>query len=577
MELFDEDEVFPTMGETPKRVRKSAPNKKRKAPKCIIDALDRVQEGAQNSSLTDKFWKDYEPEFNYLTERTGLSKEEALIIAAMCELGEAVSWRRLANFFGTSRLRMMNYSEAMDSLKERRWIRSCIVHEMRGRCQGFHIVFGVVTALREDHPYVPEKIDGLTTQQFIERIGIFLAREGGDDNMEAVEKNRLLMQLIEANPELPICRKIQSLEEESSKIVFLIVVGDYARCAETPKEGVHFSQIMDWFDNPRETSDLLDSLRDEENELLKMGLVEFRCCDGLVDPEVICVSSDARRELLADFTPKFNKPKRQSRDIIKYESIKEKKLYFNEADRSQIERLGHILTGDTLSEIRGRLQQKGMRQGIACLFYGAPGTGKTETVLQLARESGRDVMQVDIAAMRDKYVGESEKNIRSVFMRYRHLCDISDTTPILLFNEADAIFGNRFESVKSSVEKMDNAMQNIILEEMEKLNGILIATTNLTGNLDRAFDRRFLFKVEFSRPEADTRSLIWGSMMPDLPEADTKALAAEFELSGGQIENVARKSSIEWILSGESPDLATLRDFCRQERLNRTSRTRIGF
>lgn len=572
--IEDDDDMFP---EVKPKARRKAPKKRRPAPDCILDALDRVQEGARGSKLTDKFWKEYEMEFNYLTERTGLTKEEAVIIGAMCEIGDAVSWRRLASFFGLSRLRMMNYASSTESLKQRRWIRSCIVSEMRGRCQGFHIIFGVVKALREDHPFEPERIDGLTEQQFVERIGIFLSLAGGDNDLEAEEKNRMLMQLVEANPDLPICKKINSLAEESSKVLFMIVVGDYARCAETPNEGVHFRQIMDWFDNPRMTSDLLDSLRDEENELFTEKLVEFKCCDGLVDPEVLCVSSETRHKLLSEYVPKFNKPQHQSRDIIKYESIKEKKLFFNEADRSRIERLGNILSGDTLTEIRGRLRQKGMRQGIACLFYGAPGTGKTETVLQLARESGRDVMQVDISAMRDKYVGESEKNIRSVFTRYRHLCDISDATPILLFNEADAIFGNRFESVNSSIEKMDNAMQNIILEEMEKLNGILFATTNLTGNLDRAFDRRFLFKVEFSRPEADTRSQIWGSMMPDLSEADTKALALEFELSGGQIENVARKSSIEWILSGVTPDLATLRDFCREERLNRTNRPRIGF
>ena len=94
-------------------------------------------------------------------------------------------------------------------------------------------------------------------------------------------------------------------------------------------------------------------------------------------------------------------------------------------------------------------------------------------------------MQVDIAGMRDKYVGETEKNIKAVFARYRDICRNSEVQPILFFNEADAIFNKRSENIQHSVDKMENAMQNIILQEMEDLDGILIATTNLTSNLDR--------------------------------------------------------------------------------------------
>ena len=86
--------------------------------------------------------------------------------------------------------------------------------------------------------------------------------------------------------------------------------------------------------------------------------------------------------------------------------------------------------------------------------------------------------------MRNKYVGESEKNIKAVFQRYREICKQSEVMPILFFNEADALINKRTENIEHSVDKMDNAMQNIILQEIENLDGILIATTNLTSNLD---------------------------------------------------------------------------------------------
>ncbi len=260
-------------------------------------------------------------------------------------------------------------------------------------------------------------------------------------------------------------------------------------------------------------------------------------------------------------------------------SIKAKELFFNAVDQQQVDRLVDLLSVDHLPEIQQRLEQEGMRTGFACLFYGAPGTGKTETVLQLARLTGRDIVQVDIAGLRDKYVGESEKNIKAVFAHYRALCKNSDVTPILFFNEADGIINKRIDNITHSVDKMDNAMQNIILQEIENLEGILIATTNLTSNLDSAFERRFLFKIEFHKPEPDVKAKIWMSMVKGMSENDAHRLATKFDFSGGQIENIARKRTIDYILTGRQATLEELEDFCRVEFLNSKDQFRpvLGF
>ena len=150
--------------------------------------------------------------------------------------------------------------------------------------------------------------------------------------------------------------------------------------------------------------------------------------------------------------------------------------------------------------------------------------------------------------------------------------------PILLFNEADAIFSKRIENVEQSVDQMNNAIQNIILEEMESIDGILIATTNLLSNLDPAFERRFLFKVEFKLPGKDSRAKIWKSMIPSLSEEDAVALADKFTFSGGNIENIARKSTVEYVLSGNQPTLSSLETYCQEEILNcKEKRKKIGF
>jgi SpoVK/Ycf46/Vps4 family AAA+-type ATPase len=148
--------------------------------------------------------------------------------------------------------------------------------------------------------------------------------------------------------------------------------------------------------------------------------------------------------------------------------------------------------------------------------------------------------------------------------------------PILFFNEADAIINCRNENVQTSVDKMNNAMQNIILQELENLDGILIATTNLTSNLDKAFDRRFLYKVEFHKPNTEVKMQIWQSMLDDLSTDDARQLATSFDFSGGQIENIARKRTVDYILSGKNATVEELRDYCRAEQLNGRRRN-IGF
>jgi SpoVK/Ycf46/Vps4 family AAA+-type ATPase len=198
-------------------------------------------------------------------------------------------------------------------------------------------------------------------------------------------------------------------------------------------------------------------------------------------------------------------------------------------------------------------------------------------VLQIARQTGRDLMQVDISGLRDKFVGESEKNVKEVFSRYRDLCRRSDVMPILFFNEADAIINKRTEHVEHSVDKMDNAIQNIILQEIEDLEGILIATTNLTSNLDRAFERRFLYKVEFHKPDTSVKTQIWQSMLKDLSTDDAHQLASRFDFSGGQIENIARKRTVDYILSGKFATLHEIEDYCRAELLNGKEHKAIGF
>jgi AAA+ superfamily predicted ATPase len=124
---------------------------------------------------------------------------------------------------------------------------------------------------------------------------------------------------------------------------------------------------------------------------------------------------------------------------------------------------------------------------------------------------------------------------------------------------------------------MENSIQNIVLQEIEELDGILIATTNLTSNLDNAFERRFLYKVEFHKPNADVKSKLWESLLKDLTKEQTTQLASLYDFSGGQIENIARKYTVDYILNGQKPSMEDIDKYCQMEMLNQSTRKKLGF
>lgn len=547
----------------------------------IVEALDEVQERAHRSGLSDEFWKGCSAAVDVLKERLEMTANQVVLLAILCETGSAMSWRQVGEFLGVSRLKAMSMTDDVEDLKRRGWMMSGVARERGGRYEGFKLVYGVVTAMRLNRKFVPEKLDGLTEQAFVDRLKRYMRSEGMDDDISLDDKQRFLLQLVERNPELPLAAAVKGMGNDST-LILLLAIADYAQYGGTFQEGLSLDTILSYFTFDIDRDILGDSLEEGSHELMTAGWLEFACQDGMVDTTQYRLTARAREELLGNYKLRVGRNRGQRdtserRDLMKASDIKEKQLFYNPQEERQLGRISHLLDAEGLKLAQDRLAESGLRRGVACLFYGGPGTGKTETVYQLARATGRDIMQVNIAGMRDKFVGESEKNIQAVFGRYRELCAHSDVTPILFFNEADAIIGARFESTRTSVEKMDNAMQNIILQEMENLDGILIATTNLTGNLDRAFDRRFLFKVEFSKPGVEARTAIWRQMMPEADADDCARLAAEFDFSGGQIENVARKCKIEYAMTGEHPSYGVMRDFCREETLNRSSRPRIGF
>ena len=181
------------------------------------------------------------------------------------------------------------------------------------------------------------------------------------------------------------------------------------------------------------------------------------------------------------------------------------------------------------------------------IFYGPPGTGKTMSALSLAKSLKKQVLSFDCSKILSKYVGESEQNVRKIFDTYKEICAKSKSEPVLLLNEADQFLSTRVEG-GSGADKMHNQMQNIFLEQIERFEGVLIATTNFLQSLDIAFSRRFDYKIEFKKPDLAARLAIWRKVLPENASFeenfDVKQLA-KFELSGAQIMLALKNTALK--------------------------------
>ena len=532
-----------------------------------------VYEAIKDSKLKIKPTQQYTEAMKKLQDLYKLNQTQIWILCLTCERhfdeDDTTIMKNLAEAIKLSAMSIINWKPEIEAL-----IQNGFLDWRRCNCD-FGPSSDFCDTLYNNTEFIPHSKREFDDIDFLNYFADrYESRRREDMSSYAIQRE--LAQYEQKHKNLEMIKRVRAeLDTQNSRFFLYDVANDVLQGSESNLN----STIADLYDGGRRYS-VATAMMEESHELFQKKLIEFTNKGNLSDA---CITlTDKGKKLVLGEKAFLFEDSISDKNLIKTDSIKEKKLFYSPENQKEIDRLKNALKEDTLKNIQKRLKDDGLPVGVAVLLYGAPGTGKTESVMQIAKETGRSIVHVDISEAKSAWFGESEKRIKKIFTSYKHACEIAEKKeepmPILLFNEADALISKRKDSNAGNVAQTENAIQNIILEELENLKGIFIATTNLASNMDTAFERRFLFKIKFENPSTEAKTSIWLNKLNWLCEKDAVEFARDYDFSGGQIDNIVRKIAMNEVITGERPAISEIHAMCRCEKIdNPDGAKKVGF
>ena len=419
------------------------------------------------------------------------------------------------------------------------------------------------------------KIKENTFSEFLSDMDI-LSNLKDDEKINYYYFIQKLKDLLNANIHFKLTEfAIKNLELVDS-FVFFDTILDAMNCGENDFNTSLQSTVDDFYERKRDSFKYINNFLEEKTTLNLLDLIE-KHSNSFSNRHRIQLTQKAVFMLKEWEGISLEFVEKKDKRLIYHDQIQKRNLFYNSGEELQLEPIKKSFSNTAFTILQSRLKSKNMSAGITVLLYGSPGTGKTETVYQLAKKHNRPIFKVEISETKSMWFGEIQKLVKKIFTDYYNFKKTQKICPILLFNESDAIIGKRKSAGSSSVSDTENAIQNVLLEELENFDGILFATSNLVANLDSAFEHRFLFKVKYENPSTENAAKIWRSKLPILSENEALQLASQFSYSGGEMENIARKSIMDEIVFGTKPNFERILSFCENEKWNSKPKNTIGF
>ena len=545
----------------------------------IFNAINKIFESSKDKIPNKELYLTLKNELNILKRYTCLTTEENYVFAIIFYsnlMGESIDMLDMSKYFNTKTYDLLPIFDLIQVLVEKK-----IVISKKHRARNENLLFNsnytisknIGHCILTNKPFPKVEIKKTTSdleviQDFSSIISLLI-----DNEMYHIDLIDIYEAKVNEFSSFKIIKLIKeyNLTMEETLIFFYVVWKTLSG-----QNGIDLEPATaSIFQAQNKQVKFNQSLVQGSNPLVKNELIEYVSTGFMNNFEANPTKQSA--DILAKCDIILKMPTSRRSSIILPTTITEKNLYYSEKEKQQMEAVRSILHEENYTQLVDRMTSKGMPKGVNVLLFGAPGTGKTESVLQLAKQSGREIVKVDISNTKSMWFGESEKIIKRIFNDYREYAKRCSIAPILFFNEADAVLSKRSSNGANNTQQTENAIQNILLDELENFEGIFMATTNLMNNLDKAFERRLLYKVEFMVPTSYQRAFIWQSKFSTLSFDACENLAYNYELSGGQIDNIYRKSEINYILTNEEVTLSLLMQFCEEEVNHSRSYTQIGF
>ena len=539
----------------------------------ISKAMSAVYQSLNDSKLRIKKTKAYSAAMENLKTLYNLNQTQIWILCLACEryfeCEDSITFKNISSELDVPVMSIISWKKEIEFLIEHGFL------EHSGRNGGVQPINDFSESIYNNTEYIPQAKKEDDDIDFISYMAdLYESRRCEDMSARSIQRELSLYERVHTY--LDVVKRV-SAELENPNYRFFVY--DVASDVLKGKDSYLNATISDLYDGG-ERYNVATEMMEEKHELFQKGLVEFARKGNLSDATITL--SDKGRKLVLGEKAFLFEDSINDKNLIKTDCIKEKQLFYSPENQKEIDRLKEALQEEKLKGIQRRLKDDGLPVGVAVLLYGAPGTGKTESVMQIAKETGRSIIHVDISEAKSAWFGESEKRVKKIFTSYRNSCELAERKgelmPILLFNEADALISKRKNDTSGNCAQTENAIQNIILEELENLKGIFIATTNLASNMDSAFERRFLFKIKFENPSTEAKTSIWMNKLSWLDKGSATEFAREYDFSGGQIDNIVRKIAMNEVITGERPEISDIRDMCNCEKIdNPEGSRRIGF
>ena len=513
----------------------------------IIKVLNKLNDNSKDLLSNEKLINDFSDEVNLIKSFFNLELKEATLISVLAINylnGEKINLVKSMRLLGFNSIEILKNSVYLKCYKTKGWIK-CRKKVFSSNIIDFEFTKNFIDAILNNNEKLLERKKPTSLSEAIIEIRKIILNNSTDYDLDEFIDETLIEINDYTNYEL-VDKILNNIEiDEFEKLIIFWILFDFLEGKKSFDFDLVLNKILQ---DPYYILNYKTKIKNSKSNLFKHEYFTFDYSD-FGNLENIVFGKKLENWVNSEkIIPNYSSIKIiKNCKIIKYNKIDYKKLFFNEENLNNIEIINHILEQKHYIKIIKQLIANQVSSNLSIILYGLPGTGKTEYVKQLAKLTKREIYQVDISNIKDLWVGNSEKNLKMIFNEYNQVLKINKKAPILLFNEADAILGKRI-NVSNSVDQVFNSLQNILLQELEDFKGIFIATTNSIINIDNAFDRRFVFKIELQLPNENTRFLILKDNFPEINDDILLKIARLHNLSGGQITNIKKRILLDTLI-----------------------------